>query len=401
MARATSGYITINIAASGGGGGITGVPASGAAKLVYASGGHQTPTNGRPSTHTAKMWTEALFEAFGSGSFNPSYSTDGAFVIAGSGGHGHSEIRGGAIFDFTTRSWIYVAPVGVSETSTYTKDDLDTNGTPWFELTGTEVPHPPHPYRNLCYIPTVNGGGTKGSMIYVTRAALDWTGIGKTSPTAHKFNCATGAWSRAAAATGPTAYMESTSVFDPVSNRYYVIPSEMHTFTSLPYLDGADWTWKTTSPAYSFPDTTGVSGYSHTSLYDGNSKRLLINFWGSRIHALDLSAVGSGFQNIPYTGTLPSTHEFTWVQHPTNGKLYARGISGQGQVLYRLTPPASPLGGSNWVIDTVTLTGDTVPEFTGGDVGGTVMSYKSLFAIPSLGMLGWVTNQGVALLNPT
>jgi hypothetical protein len=377
-------------------------PAAGTAMNIAAAGGHQAVRN--TGVHTEGYWTKALFEAYGSGTFNPDYSTDGAFVIASSGGHNHAEVRGAAGFDFTSRTWFYVAPVGVSETSSYTHgiiDDphgiTDTNGAPWHELIGTEVPAPPHPYRHMTYIPTSNGGGTKGSIMHLGRAAIGEVGdLG--SAAAHKFNCATGVWARAAATVGsfPLGAVESTAIFDTVANRYYLMSGDLHNYSFVRYLDGSNWTWNTTTPAYPWPGV-GDTQYTSSVLYQGNGKRLLIQFWGSRMHALDLSDVVSGFQNLAYTGTLADPQaQSSWVQH-IDGNLYARDSTGAGQVLRKITPPANPISG-NWTVGTVTLTGDTIPEFIG--LNASTNCYQSLFYIPTLQVLGWVTAFGVSLLNP-
>ncbi len=399
MAQASSGTVSlkVNAAATGGGG----LPPSGQALVVANSGGHQSVNN---NFNTAGSWTWALFEAYGSGVFNPSYSTDGAFVIASSGGHNHAEIRGAAGFDFTTRSWFYKAPTGVSEKSGTGTLEAETTLTPWYELNvGTTVPAPPHPYKFMTYIPTSNGGGPKGAILHPVRGAVSDQARSVTS--SHRMNLDTGTWTRAVA-TAPGPYWpgnEGSCVYDPVTKRYYLVSGgDLHATSSLYWLDGTTWTWNSVATTASANGAANGGGpYIAAWLYEGNGKRLLMAQWGPNLlMAQDLSALGTWHTLAVSNGPLPAdggTSFNPWTNHTAQNVLYYRNSEGAGQTVFKLTPPANPLTGQ-WALSTVTLTGNTIPEFIGSGVG--TRAYKSLFYIPSLQMLGWVTAFGVALLNP-
>jgi hypothetical protein len=389
MTRATATF-KINVTAAPPAGA---VPALGAAKLIGASDGHQSVM---PAGMNAVAFTEALFEAYGCGAFVRDYSTDGAFIVANSGGHNHYEIVGGAGFDFTTRSWFWRGTPGYTEKMPASAV-ADTNGSPYYELTAAaaQTPAPPHPYGNMHSIRAADGGGAKGSIIHIGRAAVCQESV--SSSTAHKFDCSTGVWSRAATGTFThTGLQEGFAVFDPVTKRYYSVGStSQHAASFVSYLNVADWTWKTLSGiGYATP---GDSTYASALSWAGNGKRLLMLLWGSTWQALDLDYPAAGWQTISHTGVAISPAKNAPCWHEGNGNLYWRAGTGAGRTLVKVVPPANPLAGT-WVKSTVTLSGDTIPEFKGSSV--TTEHYKSLFYIPSLGMLGWVTAFGVALLNP-
>lgn len=369
---------------------LAGLPASGEALLVASSGSHQSI---RPETHLADRWTKALFEAYGSGTFVSSYSDDGAYVIAGSGGHNHYEIRGGAIFDWSALDWVYLAPIGVSETPSYTSE-ADTNGPPYWEITGTQVPAPAHPYTTLCEITTANGGGAKGSVIYVTRHAIGEVG-NKYSPVAHRFDLATGQWSRISTNLKSLSDPIETGtnvLYDSIANHYYIFDTGTQVLDQWRYLDGADWTFKTLS---SGGYASGSTGSVSWSLCHHAGYRLLVLFWGTKTQILDLDNPVSGWTTVAYSGSPPQAGK--WVWHPAQGVFYNRPSSGAGQTLNKLVPASDPFSGT-WAFSTVTLTGHTVPEYIGASVS--TSAYGALHYIPSFQMLGWVTAFGIAILNP-
>jgi hypothetical protein len=357
--------------------------------LIAPAGGHLTQ---KPVIKTATQFTASLFESYGSGIFNPYQSTDGAFVITGTGGHDHQETFNEIVFDFTSRQWSTVVAQGIAERNTPV-DVTETNGTPWYEMTGTQIPAPTHPFRSSTIIPPNAGGDPLGSVIYVVRGAVCVQS--RNAPVAHRFDPSTGQWSRASTNSCTVNTVESTAVYDPVKNRYYIVLSPLNTVQQLWYLDGTDWTFKQTEK---FPwPKNGTGQYAH-SLRVG---RKLYHFWGKVIQVLDLDNIAAGFTVQTYTGTLPVTLSNTgvdsgtqnsWVHHEAQGCLYYRHHVQAGQTLYRLNL-------STWVVDQVTLAGDVIPEAFNDP---TVMSpgYRSLCYLPSKQMLAWVTENGVSLINP-
>lgn len=369
------------------------LPASGAAKLIAASGAHQSV---RPAEMTSSQFDYALFGSFGSGVFNPHYSTKGAWVLACSGGHDHPSFFGAVVFDLDTDSWAYLPNAnGVSDKPTSVLES-ETTGTPFWEMIGTQVPAPPHPYKNLSIISPANGGGPKGSMVWVGRGAV--TKVNPVDPRyAHAFDLSTRIWSRKSTNAAAYGGVEQAVVYDSVTNRYYVLPIQLHSYPYLAYLDGADWTFKNTAN-YSYPPS--ANGYIRAWIHEGGGKRVLMYWRGAQILGLDLDAISSGWTVLTsnFTGTHPTQSVNDVAYHAAQGVYYIRE-DGATQDLHKLTPPVGdPLAGT-WAITTVTLTGDTVPAYQPrSDI--VTSAYRSLFYIPAYQMLGWVTAGGVALLNP-
>lgn len=387
MTRATA-TIKINVTAAPSSGSL---PALGAAKLVGAAGAH---TAVAPNGMDTGRFTKALFEAYGSGAFVRDYSTDGAFIVAASGGHNHPEILGGAGFDFTTRAWFWRGVPGWTETGSPTTLAL-TNGSPWLERNGlTQVPAPAHPYANMIGVRAADAGNAKGSILHLGRAYTCQESV--SSPTAHLFDCSSGAWSRAVGTTASLDPPEGSAVFDPVAKRFYSVSgSNQHTRNYLPYLDAATWAWGTLSGiGYATP---GSGPYAKGWYWAGNGKRLLMFCWGTTLQALDLDYPAAGWYQLAKTGAAFSIGMNVPAWHEGNGNLYWRPSSGAGNTLVKVVPPADPINGT-WVGSTITLSGDAIPEFQGAVP--VTEAYRSLFYIPSLNMLGWVTAFGVSLINP-
>lgn len=385
MTRAISNLtqITVNAPAS--------LPPLGAAKLIAAAGAHNAVA---PVGLDTGRFTKALFEAYGSGAFVQDYSTDGAFIVAGSGGHAHYEILGGAGFDFTTRSWFWRGVPGWTETGDPTSLAM-TNGSPWLERNGlTQVPAPPHPYGNMIGVRAADAGNSKGSIIHIGRAAVCSEATG--TPSVHMFDCNTGVWSRVALLSLGGSAIEGSSIYDPVTKRYYTINgSGQHAINYIPYLDANDWTAKTLAGVGYAP--VGDGYYAKGWYWAGNGKRLLMFAWGQTWAALDLDYPAAGWQPLTHTGPSMPIGMNVPAWHEGNGNLYWRDSSGAGNTLIKVVPPANPLTGT-WVKSTITMSGDAIPEFKGAVP--TTEAYKSLFYIPSLNMLGWVTAFGVSLINP-
>jgi hypothetical protein len=54
---------------------------------------------------TPAAWDYLVFGSYAAGMLVPLYSTYGAYVFVGTGGHNHSDNHGACVFDFTTALW--------------------------------------------------------------------------------------------------------------------------------------------------------------------------------------------------------------------------------------------------------------------------------------------------------
>lgn len=364
------------------------LPPSGSAKLVAAAESYQSV---KPAAMSAGQWRYTIFGSYGSGMYNPHYTLNGphgAFMLAASGGHSHPSFFGGVGFDWNTRAWFYKPAVGVADRGA-SIDLAETNGPPWYEMLGTEVPAVPHPYRNQAVIPPSLGGSAVGDLIYIVRHAL-LNGGQDSSRRAHRFNPLTGVWSRASAGSSECAYsaVEATTIFDPVTGRFYLIRSQQYNHNFLAYLDSADWTYKTVSTTNR---PAAIGGYASHVLWG----RYILMMHDGTLQTVNLDNLSAGWSTLSVSAPLPTGTQ-SWAYHEAQGVLYHRDQDG-GQILRKLTPPANPLTGT-WVLSSQTLGGDAVPNYTAAQVG--TSSQRSLHYIPSLQMLGWVSANGCALLNP-
>lgn len=382
-------------------GGTYDLPGVGAALYVAGQNNIQSV---RPSTHTAFGWAYSLFGSFGSGSFVPSYSDKGAYVIAGSGGHNHPPNINCCLFDFADAQWKFLENSnGVAErNSTGSPNDWPLsalNGDPYYEVTGTQVPGPPHPYASSIGLPSSLGGGANGSYVYVTRAAIAPESVN--SRGVHRFDLASRAWSRMTNNTSPILSTDSTALLDQANGRVFLFTSSYHSFQTLHYFDLADLSFKTLG-TYPFPPDLSSGVYMLDTV-----RNIILAHTGSALRAINLANVSAGWVTLTVSGALPTAALTHWCYYPTTDRFYRVPASG-GNTIQRLTPPASGPLTNPWTYDTVTLTGDTVPAYVDG---GAVQSqpYRSLIHVPAISRLAWIsgnnaaiaTNRQVTLLNPT
>jgi hypothetical protein len=256
----------------------------------------------------------------------------------------------------------------------------NSNGSPWWEWTGSEVPLPSHTYLIPAELPASLGGGPKGSVLFLSHAACLNTGGGGRGP--HALNLATRQWSRLTSADQPNAGGIYTSVvFDEARGRYYPVNAIEQSKHRM-YYDAANWD----SVHYTAPDYgwTPYGGGSRAFL--DSLRRLIIDFNdGGFLYAFQLDNPGASWTVLNVSGRLPSigAEPCRWAYYPPDGKYYFRPSSSGGSKLYRLTPPASTPLTSAWVADSVQLN-QSMPDCQGP------AWYNYLFYVPSIQCLAWI-----------
>ncbi len=368
------------------------LPASGAAVAISVDGGNDA-LDVRPSAWGDADWDYSTFGSFGGGAFIPKYSSVGAYVVAGSGGHNHPDHHGAVVFDFSTGMWSRhdnANGVALKTTTPYSYTTAESNGAPWYEVTGSAVPLPSHLYATMAYDPT----GEKGSVILVTRGSL---GVSSAySGCAHRIDLDSFEWARVGtgqAGRPSTETEEADAVWDEERDRWWFIVRGQHSYQSLAYLDRSDSTWKTSS-ASDWP-SLDVSGIGRVMLHDG----LLIRNCGSSkgLWLFDPDDAASGWVELTVSGTLPTVSN-RWARY-SNGNWYSIPSSG-GNALTRIVPPADAKNGT-WTIDTVNITGATLPSGQRGAYSG-IEHYTRLFYVPALDCLAWIPggSEAVYILKP-
>jgi hypothetical protein len=374
--------------------------------LDVAFVGTNTTQDIRPATHSEFNWRYSLFGAFGCGCFCPDYGTKGAFVIAGSGGHGAPPNLGAAIFDYADLTWHFlpnsngVTPIdNTGDTTDYL--ETDTTGDPFFDLTGSVVPAPGHLYATQAPIPAALAAGGNGGVAIISRAAISTSSV--PSGAAHAFNLTSGAWSHLTAGISPVRDFEYTAIYDATRSRYWLLRQDYWAQQHVDYLDTTDWTWKT-STSFDWPSSPGTN---YTTFCLDDARGLMLSFRGTTMSAWDLNNQAAGWRAITVTGVLPDATQCPWVYFPGTDSFYFVPQTG-GTTLYKLTPPA---GGADpfanaWTVTTLTLA-HAVPNYTDGN-GVATAPYHAFHYVPALGLLARITGQvnattagqEVALINP-
>ena len=336
---------------------------------------------------TPAAWDYSVFGSYGAGMLVPLYSTYGAYVFAGTGGHNHPDNHGACVFDFTTASWERLDNAnGVLRNSTppYSyKEGSDSNGAPWFEITGSVVPLPPHGYGNAVFLPV----GSRGSLVLVTRAAL---GVGASnSGASHRFDLATRTWSRFTPEIVARTGVESDSLYDSRRNRVWMVSATQQNHRDVAYLDLSDLTWKVSGAGPWGPGA--LAGFKRAMIHG----TFIIKNCGSQgLWLYDPNAASAGWIRVNVSGALPKAAN-RWARF-SNGNWYAFDGDAAGNVLTRIVPPADAKNGV-WVVDTTSLSGATLPARNQG-----TEHYSRLFYVPALGCLAWIANaaDSVIIMRP-
>jgi hypothetical protein len=341
----------------------------------------------KPADYSAANWSGSISRSFGAGVFVEDYGTHGAYVIGPSGGHNHSPTIGALVFPLDDFTWTYLSPDGVSvkdqtgAASDYTTAELTAD--PYRELTGTQVPCPDHPYHHHSVWP----GGVKGRLTTITRAAITPGADNVTS--SHSYDLNTRVWSRMTTAQFDSARVqtESSIVYRPSPERWYLVSQAYHNFQSLQYLRASDMTVVTTESQSGFPPTAGAGGSYDVSMYCPMHDIILMQrrdgtFMG--YDPTDATSEQAGWKVLTHTGTCPTSNErWCWVD---SKNAFYKIVSTGGSTMLKLTPPADWENGT-WALTQITLS-QSVAAFGDAAVGGT-LAYGSLIYSPSKDRLYW------------
>ncbi|MBA3847441.1 MAG: hypothetical protein H0X45_12475 [Planctomycetes bacterium] len=361
--------------------------------------GTNTAASVRPPSHSEYAWDYAVFRAYGGGALIEDASPGGAYVIAGTGGHAAPPNFGGALFDFADATW---------------KRRDNANGMPWMVRDLNEPPHtgeidafgeitypgvtsgipaPAHVYGTV--LSQAHGGGARGSALLLHSAAAG-SDSNSGSGHAHRFDIATGAWTRLStnAHLGNSGFR--TAAYDPVLDRYYLVRFELHENGGIDYLDGHDWTWKVA--AYPTPAADGAT----MSAFVDEARRLLIMQTSTgKLRALDLDHVDAGVVTLNVVGVLPADSQSRWHRYPPDGCWYTYEGNG-GNALHRIVPPASAPLTSTWTVGTVAIAGAALPSQPAEALASGAVHNTRFFYVPSIGCFAWIAggDQPVVVLKP-
>lgn len=343
-----------------------------------------------PAPLSASQFSGSVFSSYGAGIFVDSYSAAGAWVLAGSGGHAHTEYYGAAIFDFSDALWKYRAPAAAAATPSGVGRAVSaSNGSPFYELTGTEVPLAPHPYMMQAPLPPARGGGLRGSVVWIGRAGVGQEA--RISPTMHRFDLETGVWSRLSSSSlahGVT--FEGDVLFDPSTGRYYQTSNSQHIYSTLRYVDAADWVERSLG---AFSPLPGAAASGRLVMFGQYILRHAES--NGALWIFDTLSPNTGWSQLTTTGPLPTEVNDTRSRWAVlNGRLYHMDTAG-GSTLTRMVPPASNLRAGTWTVSTISLN-LSLPAHP----HGTLAHYGCLVAVPIINCLAWINPAGVYLIRP-
>lgn len=367
------------------------IPAVGQAVAI----GVNTADSIRPPGYGSTSWAYSLFNSYGVGSFVPDYSPAGAFVIAATGGHRAPGNVDAAIFDFSDETWKRRANANGITPREADYAVSETNGAPYYELLGStagQIPSPVHLMQASSYIPAALGGGSKGSFLKMGSSAVAIES--RLSGGIHRMDLATGLWTRVTndLVKFDYSYVSST-VFDPLTKRYYQIHDAFHVENSVQFLDANDWRMKRTP---TFPNPAGWQGSGYQTVFLDPVRRLLIaQRLGFPMRALDLNNFAAGWVTLNMAGTQPAEPENRWVYFEPDGRFYTRG-NNTGQTLSRLTPPTGDWKTGVWSYSQVSVGGASMPNFT--NTGGQKQHFGMLFYVPALMSMAWIAGEAAPVI---
>lgn len=390
------------------------LPAAGEARRISRN----VPNDVRPVGFTKSQWYYSLFASEGAWVYAPKYSAGGMVLVAGTGGHNHPDFTGAVGFDCADALWkclendngIPTAFPGwtADQHSVSFSADFHTdlgspvgsdNNRPYeihYNGVQTQCPAPGHPWFSLSHLDE----GEKGSLIYVTRGAIGWES--RMSLHSHKFDLATRKWSRYTESLSPRHTVESDAMWDETRGRWWVTEASAHAQKTVRYLDRASKTWGLSELMKAFPPSivgANINGQSPRShFHDG---LIIRNCETNGLWCWDPADPATPWFKLSLQGTLPRCIN-RWARF-SDGCWYAFDGDADSNTLTRIKPPADLKTGT-WVVDTVTLTGDSLPaRGTQVGVGTLQQNHHGRFVYASkIDCLVWVAgaDQPVVILRP-
>ena len=267
-----------------------------------------------------------IYNGYGFGAFAEDYSTAGAMVIAGVGGHHAGGIWGGFIFDFATGMWISKANAnGKTEAlSDPARTSVDWSTGELLDKTGLsgQLPVPGHGYLWHFCPPKSVGGGARGYLIKCCIAA--GSDEGWDASRSFKFDLDTGLWTYASDNNVNfdgqylNPYTDGGGDWDPVTNRFYSPQKGAYT-GELRYMEktATGWTWK----------KTACPNLRNAALCTAfvQARELVLGYMDSTWQKVNLDDVGAGAGYFTMVNAnLLSGYFYTrFHQYPVDGCWYA------------------------------------------------------------------------------
>ena len=307
---------------------------------------------------------------------------------------------GGCLFDFADATW---------------KRIDNANGMPWlardlnapgysgeinsfgeinYPGVSAGIPAPAHLYGNVLPLPATRGGGSRGSAL-ILRSLYAGFQANRGSAYAHRFDLSTGLWTRQSTNTVIGKSSFRTACYDPATNRYYLIRNELHESSSLDYLDGADWTWKTVNIG-----NPATDGNNKSAFVDDARRLLVVQTSTGKLRAIDLNETRKGPVVLRTVGSLPRGNQSQWHLYPADGCWYTYVGFGENTI-HKIQPPTTNPLTETWTASTVQIAGATLASQGAQARQGAVHNTRFFYVRP-IGCFAWIAGDKnkVAILKP-
>lgn len=377
-------------------------PAPGEAAVANntaASFGTNSEESVRPSAFAAGTWQYSLWDAFGAGVMLPDYGTHGAYVVAGTGGHQAPENVDGVIFDFADYTWKYRPNTNGVPPHPAPFFVADTNGFPYYEITGTQVPTPSHTYNYA--------SGWGNTYFMPISAATCWESVNSRYSHTYTLGATTGTWARAGTNSPITdaapnwgqygGIASCLGAYDKLRHRVWWFHAMSHWESKIPYYDIATNTWG----AITCGTLTGDGGGEGTLIYDAEQDRIWLGNTTGLYYANLSGYPNVGWNAVSNTGLssfLSTFYRTRWDRFPVgdggDGCFYTYSGTG-GNVLRRFNPHTRVFDTTTVANGVLTPSGSTFQALVNG-------AYSRFFYVPSRKSFCWIPGNGqqVVLVRP-
>lgn len=360
----------------------------------------------RPSSHSASQWQYSLFASWSGGCFVPGWSTHGAYVCAGTGGHGAPENYDAVLFDFADYTWKYLPNTNGVAANPAPLAPGSTTQSPYWEIPGTQVPAPAHVYQHQV--------GIGDSVYWTTNTFATTSAAGGSYLHRCQLNAnLTCTWSRIATNAFNAAFPGfgtygggnfAASLYDSARNRLWFLNCMTHWVTTIPWLDlSSASAWGGTNLSTATPEVSGsgmlildqdqdciFAGVSNGQLYRLNLAGTPLTGW---------SAVSS--TNLVSVGMAGAGEEVAvrWTQYPIadggDGCFYSYRDNGSRQIV--------KFDSATRVFSNVTVaSGPAIPRIGSAIYPNQTQHFTRFCYVPARKCFAWIPGNGqqVALLRP-
>ncbi|MGD9597439.1 MAG: hypothetical protein AB7G76_03590 [Steroidobacteraceae bacterium] len=356
----------------------------------------------KPAGISAADWQYSLFASWSGGAFVPGWGTHGAYVCANTGGHGAPENYDAVLFDFADYTWKFLANTQGVAANSSPRSGGSTTGSPWYEVSGTQVPSPSHVYKHQI--------GVGASLYQTARHAVCTESLTADRTVRLALNANRtctymrfGTNSTYSAFPGFNSFGgfdSAEAMYDPVRNRLWHFTTMTHYVSTMPWMNLSTGTWSGTAVGNFTAEGNSRAALIHDQdagyVWVGKSTGQLyrVNLASSQLRYEELSSTGTA--NIGMSGPGEGTR---WHKYPVadggDGCFYTYIDNGSRQ-LKKFDPVSR-------VFSNVTVSiGPAIPRIGSAIYPNQSTHFTRFCYVPARKCFAWVPGNGqqIALLRP-